>query len=63
MKIHNAALKNAVAVVVINNNPEGLLTMSLGGSAYCELAYSCEFFITSSKKTNTKNNYNIFRLE
>ena len=39
-KIHNAALKNAAAVVVINNNPEGLLTMSIGGNAYCELTYS-----------------------
>ena len=45
-KIHNAALKNVAAVVVINNNPEGLLTMSIGGTAYY-LTYSCESFITS----------------
>jgi len=30
-KIENAALKNATGVVVINNNPEGVITMSIGG--------------------------------
>ena len=31
-KIENAALKNATGVVVINNNPEGVITMSIGGN-------------------------------
>ena len=31
-KIENAALKNATGVVVINDNPEGVITMSIGGN-------------------------------
>jgi len=35
-KIHNAAMKNATGVVVINNNPEGVITMSIGDSSKYE---------------------------
>ena len=39
-KIQNAAAVNASAVVVINNNPEGVITMSIGG----ELMFKFKFF-------------------
>ena len=33
-KIHNAAMKDAIGVVVINTNPEGTFTMSIGGQNF-----------------------------
>ena len=46
-KIENAALKNATGVVVINNNPEGVITMSIGGNinAFVNLKYYISFYI------------------
>ena len=32
-KIYNAAMKNATGIVVINNNPEGVIMMSMGGNS------------------------------
>ena len=33
-KVKNAAKVNASAIVVINNNPEGVITMSIGGKEH-----------------------------
>ena len=46
-KIENAALKNATGVVVINNNPEGVITMSIGGNlnSFVNLKYYIPCYI------------------
>ena len=44
IKVKNAVAANASAIVVINNNPEGVITMSIGGKMI-EIFYRATFLL------------------